>query len=164
MWRVEIGNSTYLRLYAELRGYFERRLKGWGDPSDLVMKVWVAAGRYYRGDASLRYYLFTVARGVLVEHWRSFDRMVDVASGDFDVLVADLPADAASADSVLDRENRRVEVQRAVHRLHEPFRQTLRLKLEDMDDTQVAAVTDVPRPTARSRLRRGLRHLKAELV
>lgn len=162
-WRIKAGNSTFMHLYGELHQYFSRRLQSTADPSDYVMKVWLAAGRYFKGECSLRYYLFSIARTMVAEHWRKLDRQVRIASDRLGQLIGDLPIDDTSPESAVARTAEESALWSAVWRLREPYRQTIRLKLMDFDDTQIAAMMEVSHHTVRSRLHRG-RRLLAGLI
>ena len=158
-WRIPVGNSTFRDLSAELRVFFARRIYGRGDPSDLVMKVWISGGRHYQGRASLRHYLYTVARTVLADFWRAQGRRLDITSGEFDELIGDRPTSTPGCESELMRLKRREAVWDSLGQVREAYRQTLQLWLAGMDGVQIATALGVPYNTVRSRLVRGREQL-----
>ena len=158
-WRISVGKSTFRGLSAELRAFFARRIYGRGDPSDLVMKVWISGGRHYQGRASLRHYLYTVARTVLSDFWRAQGRRLDIASGEFDELIGDRPTTLPGCESEFTQFEQREAVRNALEQVGEAYRRTLQLWLAGMDGVQIATALGVPYNTVRSRLVRGREQL-----
>jgi RNA polymerase sigma factor (sigma-70 family) len=153
------GNDLFERHFDALYRFFERKMSG--DAGDLVQRAFLALveGRdRFRGDASVRTYLYAIARHELMRHWREKRRAADLDFGvssvhDFDPS----PSEAAQkrqADRVLLEALRRIplDLQIAIE-LH---------YFESIRGPELARILEIPEGTVRSRLRRGLELLQAK--
>lgn len=142
------------------------RNKGGDDVEDLVQTTFakcLAASASYRGSASFRTYLLTIARNELYDHWsrrRRDGRNVDVGS----VSVEDM---APSPGSQMVAHDDRLRLAHALRMLPVDLQVALELHYwEELSGPELAEVLGVPEGTVRSRLRRGreaLAQILAEL-
>jgi RNA polymerase sigma-70 factor (ECF subfamily) len=147
------GRELFERHFAAIFRFF--RNKADGDVEDLVQSTFASAlgsREAFRGDASFRTYLFTIARHELYAFWRKRRRQsdeVDIGS----LAVEDL---ATSPSSALAARRDRVLLARALRSLPLDFQVVLELHYwEELSGPELAAVLEVPEGTVRSRLRRG---------
>jgi len=157
------------RLALRLTGHRE-------DAEDLVQETLVRALpalRRFEGRARLSTYLVRALGNLWKNRLRSRRRSRIVAwlrgseRGDADDPVGELdPADPTpSVEAQLEAEDRAAEVRRAVARLEPNRRLTLLLReVEEMSYEEIAAVTEVPMGTVRSRLARAREDLRALLL
>lgn len=148
-WPLELTPGVLRQLDRELLSYFLRRTGSIEVARELRLEAWVAAYRY-RGESSLRQYLFAVARRQLASHYRVKRRSF--------VPLPDLRDDLDVEQVVLCR-----EVVAAVERVPEPFRAALIQFLAGRDGSESAATLGCQEPTLRSRLHRGRQALRTQL-
>ncbi|MBB5960436.1 RNA polymerase sigma-70 factor (ECF subfamily) [Saccharothrix tamanrassetensis] len=156
--RFDLGAEQGIReAYAahggELYRYALRSLRDDGAAQDVVQEVflraWKSARKYDPRLASLRVWLFAIARNAIIDHVRR-DRRPDP--------VATMPAvDAGFADEALDR----WLVEEALSRLSADHRAALvETYLRGRSYREVAAELGIPQATLRSRVYFGLRALR----
>ncbi|EDM74153.1 ECF family sigma factor [Plesiocystis pacifica SIR-1] len=148
-WPLELTPGVLRQLDRELLSYFLHRTGSSEVARELRQEVWVAA-HGYRGESSLRHYLFAIARRQLASHYRIKRRSL--------VPLPELRDELDVEHVVLCR-----EVAAAVDRVPEPFRAALRQLLAGRDGSESAAKLGCQEPTLRSRLHRGRQALRAEL-
>lgn len=121
----------------------------------------LASSSEFRGEASFRTYLFTIARNKLHDHLRGFARReqpIDFA----EVSLADL---GTSPSRALVRNEDEALVQAALARLPLDLQVAIELVyFEEMSAPEVAAVLGIPEGTVRSRIRRALESLRAAVA
>lgn len=158
----DAGEALIGRHYAPVLRFF--RTKAGPEADDLAQRTFLRcaeAGQRYRAEASVRAFLFGIARNVLLEHIRSRvrDGRVDP---DFSVSsVLDLNPRASTLAF------RKAEERRLVQALQQtPLETQIVLELyywEDLSVDEVARVVDVPPGTVKSRLHRGRALLREAL-
>ncbi len=132
-----------------------------GLAEDLVqetfVRLWRAAGRYDASRATVRTFVFTLARRAAVDLWRRRDGALPL--GDHAPDPEDPAGNAAFADLV-----RRLDVREALDALSPAHREVLELQYHgDLTQTQVAARLGIPLGTVKSRTLYALRALGHEL-
>jgi RNA polymerase sigma factor (sigma-70 family) len=154
------GEVLFMRHFADVHRFFEHKASGEAD--DLVQKTFtacVASRDRFRGQASFRTYLFTIARNELYTYLRRLPKGEHV---DFEVTsIAEL---VTSLGTRVERA-RQIEQLRAVLQTL-PADQQLLLELHywhDLDAIALADVFDVPAGTIRVRLLRARKALRERL-
>jgi len=159
------GRELFERHFEPVLRFFRNKCGGEeGEVEDLVQATFaqcLASHASFRGEASFRTYLFTIARHELYAHWRRRQRAraeVDVTS----MSVEDL---RTSPRSKLAAHQDRQILARALRTIPIELQVALELHYwEDLSGPELAAVLDVPEGTVRSRLRRGRELLQAAFV
>jgi RNA polymerase sigma-70 factor (ECF subfamily) len=156
------GSALVGRHYASVLRFFQT--KAGPEADDLTQRTFLRcaeAGARFRGDASVKSFLFGIARNVLYEHIRANlrDKQVDP---DFSVSsVLDLNPRASTLAF------RRAEQRRMVLALQQvPLDTQIVLELfywEELSVDDVARVMDLPAGTVKSRLHRGREQLREAL-
>ena len=160
---AEVADEGGLRLAflahgGELYGYARRSL---GDPAaaeDVVqetfVRAWKARDRFDTNLGTLRTWLFTIARRVVIDHARS--RAVRQSDP--------LPAELAVADDEMERAMTAWQVEEAVRRLRPEHRQVLvETYYQGRSGREVAEALGIPEGTVRSRLFYALQSLRLVL-
>lgn len=158
---AEAGNTLFDRHFASLYRFFRNKA---GDAADdLVQATFlgcVEARHRFRGDASFRTWLLSIARRKLYDRFRERDR--DAKRFDPEASsVADL---GASPSAVLANKAEHALLLSALRRI--PLNSQVALELyyvEGMRGPMIAEVLGIPEPTVRGRLRRGLEQLRREI-
>jgi RNA polymerase sigma-70 factor (ECF subfamily) len=163
-WRA--GNpraaDTLLRRHFDgLWRFFRNKVDD--EAEELIQRTLTAllkARAQFRGDASFRTYLFSVARSELFRFYRQRER--DAARFDFDeVSVADM---GASPSSVVARREHERALLIALRRIPLDSQVVLEWHYwENLKMTEIAEALDVPLGTAKSRLRRAREQLESAL-
>ncbi len=131
------------------------------DVSDLVQRTFlglVEARERFRAEASVRTYLFAIARNVLKKHFE--DRRKESVNFELSTL-----EDLAPSPSSLVR-HRRTEALLVSALRKIPLDQQIALELhywEGLSGSEVSTVLDIPEATVRSRLRIGIEKLRSHL-
>lgn len=152
------GNLLFKRHFGSLYRFFEHKTEG--EVDDLVQETLlqcVKAGSAFRRQSTFRTYLFSIARHVLLQHWRARARLKPTL--DFEEV--SMEALSTSIGSQLARNADRTRLLAALRTL--PLDQQLLLELyywEDLDRDQLAEVFDVEAATIGSRLFRARRALQ----
>jgi RNA polymerase sigma-70 factor (ECF subfamily) len=136
-------------------------LRDEGLAEDLVqetfVRLWRSAGRYDPERASVRTFVYTLARRAAVDLWRRSSRAPEAADAGDDA--EDGAAGRAFDDVVL-----RLDVGEALEALSPAHREVLELQYRgDLTQAQVAARLGIPLGTVKTRTLHGLRALSAEL-
>lgn len=163
-WRAgdnAAGSALVKRHFVALHRFFST--KAHGHEEDLIQQTFVAcveAKDAFRGDASFRTYLFTLARYQLFTHYRKVYRRADI---DFTTTsLCDLGTSPSGA--LLRREERHL-LQHALQQV--PVDQQIALELtyfEGLAAADIARVLGIPENTVYSRLRRAKAHLRDALA
>jgi RNA polymerase sigma-70 factor (ECF subfamily) len=173
------GNApAFERLYARHKGptyrYFLRHTSDRAAADELQQDVWLAVVRArerYVAGARFTTWLYTLARHRLVDHWRARRgtqfTSLDEAS---DCVMPGTPAEDHPPSQGLDPLAHAIHAQ-AGHRLQRALagvpaaqRDAFLLHVEaGLSLTEIAALSDVPAETIKSRLRYAYRRLRAEL-
>jgi RNA polymerase sigma-70 factor, ECF subfamily len=149
-----------------------RLLKDTGEACDVVQEVFLKVFRkidYFRGDSSLKTWIYRIAVNEAHNHgrWNGRHRRQEVgldggedSRGPCDTLSA--PGDSPF-DYVLDRERHRL-MEAALAGLSPSFRSVVVLRdVEDLSYEEIAEILDVPLGTVKSRILRGREALRREL-
>lgn len=150
--------ELYKRHGAAVHGYLARRA-GRHDADDLLSEVWLRA---FRARATFRAngsgalpWLYGIARNVLREQWRRGARPPTAG-------VLDVVDPWPDTDDRLDAASRVKALRAVVAALSTEEREALLLVVwEELTPAEVAATLGIPPGTARSRLHRALRALRA---
>ncbi len=134
---------------------------------DLVQETMLKAYRawhQFRAGTNVRAWLLTILRNTLYTEYRTARRQGTVVDLDtvesyvaFDQL-SDMDPEGRFFDSLMD-----IDVQAAVERLPERFREAFLLSIEGLDYREIAEVLGVPIGTVRSRIHRARHSLRNEL-
>ncbi len=140
---------------------------------EVFLKVYRTLGSFDPDRAAFNTWLTTVARNLLVDHFRrtKYDRATDsldaVPQGseeDSQPLLARLADAGAGPDSHLQNRERRELIHQALQRLSPELREAVILRdLQDMDYREIAQVLKVPEGTVKSRINRGRTELARTL-
>jgi len=160
-WRAgddRAGNDLFERHFEALFRFFRNKLDDGAD--DLVQQTFLACVRNtesYRGDASFRTWLFTIARTKLLDFLKVRRRKQEPL--DFQqVSLVDL---AVSPSTWAAQREEGMLLATALRHLPVDLQIAIELfHLEDMPASEVARVLGVPEGTVRSRVRRGLEQLR----
>jgi RNA polymerase sigma-70 factor (ECF subfamily) len=164
-WRAgdrAAGEALIGRHYASVLRFF--RTKAGPDADDLAQRTFlrcVEAAERFRGESSVKAFLFGIARNVLFEHIRAHlrERRIDP---DYSVSsILDVHPRASTLAFRKAEERRLVE---ALQR--QPLETQIVLELyywEELSVDEVAQVIDIPAGTVKSRLHRGRELLRQEL-
>jgi RNA polymerase sigma-70 factor (ECF subfamily) len=145
-----------------LYGFVVNAVDDRADAEDLVQEVftraWRSSSRYDPARASVRTWLFAIARNLVLDSHRARSRRPRVVGEVTDDIE---PPTAYLEDAVLDR----LRVVEALARLSPEHRQVVTaVHLNGMTYEQVSAGTGVPVPTLRSRMFYGLRAVRSTLA
>ena len=155
------GSELFERHFDGLYRFFSSKADA-NDVSDLVQKTLLGAVKArssFRGDSSVRTFLFAIARRQLYRYWKGRSR-----HGDLDFGVSSV-RDLGSSPSALaaDREEKRL-VMEALRRIPVDLQIALELHFwEELSGSEIAKVLEIPEGTVRSRLRRGLAALRDQV-
>jgi RNA polymerase sigma-70 factor (ECF subfamily) len=124
---------------------------------DVFAQLWRHAGRYDKGRASVRTWLYSIARNRIIDaHRRAATRPKRAEEGSLDA--------AAEIDSALDQAVLRWQVTAALARLSPAHREVIRLAhYGGLTMREIAERTGVPLGTVKSRTSYALRHLRLVL-
>jgi RNA polymerase sigma factor (sigma-70 family) len=163
-WRegdVKAGNLLFDRHFRALYRFFRNKV---GDGiDDLVQQTFLACvegSERFQKQASFRTYMYAAARNIL---YRSIEhRQRDAARFDYEVSsVVDL---GTGPDTLVGRCGEHRLLLMALRRIPLDFQIALELYYwEGLKGPQLAAALEIPEATVRSRLRRGLEHLRRQL-
>jgi RNA polymerase sigma factor (sigma-70 family) len=160
-WRAgddRAGNELFERHFEALYRFFRNKLDDGCE--DLVQQTFLACVRHtdgYRGDASFRTWLFTIARSKLLDFLKVRRRKQEPL--DFGhVSLVDL---GVSPSTWAAQREEGMLLAAALRHLPVDLQIAIELfHLEDMPASEVARVLGVPEGTVRSRVRRGLDQLR----
>lgn len=160
-WRAgeaSAGERLFERYFDTVQGFFANKVDA--DVEDLVQETFLGCVRgrdAIRDDASFRIYLFQIARNNLYQYIRKKYRRGDVV--DFaEVSIADLGVSPSGHVGRVQDERLLLEALR-----HLPLDFQIALELyyfEQVRGSQLAEILGIPPGTVRSRIRRGLEHLR----
>ena len=155
---------------AEIYRFALRGLGDSGAAEDVVqetfLRAWRAADRYDPSLASLRVWLFAIARNTMIDHHRSSRTgrldLVDLTDPDLDPSLE--PGRTGRPDDTPDQVLHGWVVQEALHRLSPEHRVALvETHLKDRPYAEVAAEQGVPVGTLRSRVFYGLKAMRVTM-
>ena len=166
-WRAgdaAAGNELLSRHFASVRRFFASKVFG-SDVEDLVQKTFegcVAAAERFRGDASVRTFLFSIARKQLYKFLR--DRARAQSRSEPDLGVSSVIALGQSPSSVVASKQREALVLAALQRVSVEHQTMLELHYwEGMAAPEIAEVFGLESGAVRTRLHRARKALAAAL-
>ena len=146
------------------------------DARDLTQETFMRAFQNierFRGEASLRTWLYRIAINLARNRWRWWRRKkrdktvsleTPLASDDETPLWSRLSSDANTPEEDLLAHERQVALQSALTDLSQPFREAVLLRdIEGLTYEEIAAALDVNLGTVKSRIARGRNELKNRL-
>ena len=164
--RIVAGDREAFAAFYDLHapvlfGFCVRILKDARDAEDVLqetfVQAWRDARRFDAARASVRGWLFTIARSRALDRWRSrrsFDRRITAA----DTPILEQAAGAADESAAADV---RDFVERALAQLNENEQAVLRLAyFEGLTQEEIAARLSEPLGTVKSRTRSGLSKMR----
>src|SRR5436190_10035106 len=151
--------ATLLSHESFVRGLARRLVHGEAEVDDVVQETWLSALHHPpEPGAGLKGWLATVARNVVRQRHRA-----DTRRTKRETIVA-RPEGAPSESDLLEREEARRKLVAAVLRLEPLYRDPVALRwFEGRSVEEVAARLGIPKETAKTRLRRALELLRADL-
>ncbi len=156
------GKALFERYFEGVLRFFRNKCGGDdGELEDLVQATFaqcLASHARFRGDASFRTYVFTIARNELYAHWRRRQR----ARGEIDVASTSVEDLRTSPRSKLMAHEERQMLARALREIPLELQVALELHYwEELSGPELAEVLEIPEGTVRSRLHRGRELLQA---
>jgi len=165
-WRagdMAAGRSLFEKHFTSVHEFFRNRAPG--HEQDLTQRTLLACveGQLrFRGDASFRTYLFSIARLQLLTHFRERKRQSQLLP-----LSDEEEAQLTSPSSAVARKQSHRLLVRALRRLAPHHREVIALvHWNSLSRAEIARLLDIPESTARSRVLRAnqvLRHVLLEL-
>ena len=132
---------------------------------DVFLTIWRKAAVFDPGRGRFRPWALQIAHLRVINELRRRGRRPQLADDPEGALLGGLPDDELLPDEAAWRAYRRTVLQSAVAALPPPQRQALSLAFfEDLTHEQVAAFLNLPLGTAKTRIRSGLRKLRAQLA
>ncbi len=159
-------DAAYSAYGAELYRFALRGLGDKGAAEDVVqetfLRAWRAADRFDENIASLRVWLFAIARNTMISHVRASQARPSAAT------VAETPEEgtgrASAGEDFTERLLRSWVIEEALQRVSEEHRTAIvETHLKDRPYSEVAAEYGVPVGTLRSRVFYGLKALRAAI-
>jgi RNA polymerase sigma-70 factor, ECF subfamily len=167
-WRTgdnRAGNELVDRHFAEISRFFRNKVASEDDATDLVSQTFLGCtvGKdRYRGDASVRQFLFSIARNVLYKYIRGRYKQ-SREQLDFAEVCVQHTFPASLSSIVMHRR----EAQCFVQALREiPIDDQIVLELmyfEGLSGTEIAAALELPEGTIRGRIARGKQRLRERI-
>ena len=155
-----VGSSTVRVHQPGLVNFIARRTGSRELAEEIGQETWIAVN-HFRGECSLRNYLYKVAVKNIVSWYRLQHRRPQVSLASDSYMLGALVAAFTSDDP--DHAMQRLELHSAVDDMSEPFRETLRLWLQGYDTGEISEILEVPANTIRSRLQRARERLMTVL-
>jgi RNA polymerase sigma factor (sigma-70 family) len=155
------GSELFSRHFDELYGFFRNKVHNGDEAEDLVQQTMLACVRNrdgFRGDASFRTYLFTVARSRLIDMYRR-RRPSDDPDG-----ISSLLDPGQSPSTWFRASERKLQLLAALAQLGFDHQLALELHyVQGFKGPELAEILDIPEGTVRSRLRRARAALVEQL-
>lgn len=159
------GERLFARYYKPLTRFFINKVRTRDEVEDLVQRSFVAiveAAPRFRGDASVRTWIFAIARNLLRQFYDKRRREAAVEGGDRELSVADF--DAPGPSTLLRGKAEQKLLLQALREL--PLETQVMLELfywEEMRAREIGEVLGMPEGTTRSKLRKARADLRASL-
>ncbi|MGI9330180.1 MAG: RNA polymerase sigma factor [Gammaproteobacteria bacterium] len=126
---------------------------------EIFIEIWKNAGRYDRNVASEVAFISTITRRRLIDRLRQFGRRPGMESID-DQVGASQPA----VPTTLDDDAEVAQVERVLLGMEPKHREILSMSLyEGYSHSEIASALDMPLGTVKTRVRRGLMHVREQL-
>ncbi|WP_413305959.1 RNA polymerase sigma factor [Bacillus sp. 1P10SD] len=134
------------------------------EAEDLTQEVFFKAYRglaHYRGESSYKTWLYTIARNVIIDHYRK-KRAINDGLIDLDLLLSD--QNQLVPEEVLDRKEQTQILYRAIMELKFPYREVIILrKIKGYSVTETATILGCTEGKVKVTLHRALHRLKDKL-
>ena len=166
--RVADGDQAavgeFIESYGDLVWSLARRYLGnQADAEDAVQEVfieiWSSAGRYDPGVASEVTFISTITRRRLIDRLRQYQRRPATEPID-----EQLGSNQPSIPTPLDEDAEIAKVERVLEEMDPQHRQILSMSLyEGYSHSEIASQLDMPLGTVKTRVRRGLIHVREQL-
>ena len=124
---------------------------------DILLNLWRALPRY-RGDASLRTWMYRVAHNVASQHIRKAQRTPK--SGQQEHVLKQKADSNPRPDEVVEQTDARARLRACIEQLRVLDRQIILLFLEDVPQTEIALITGLSQANVSTRVHR----IKGELM
>ncbi len=126
---------------------------------EIFIEIWNNAGRYDRKVASEVAFISTITRRRLIDRLRQFNRRPGMESID-DQVGASQPA----VPTTLDEDAEVAQVERVLSDMDPKHREILSMSLyEGYSHSEIAEALEMPLGTVKTRVRRGLMHVREQL-
>jgi len=126
---------------------------------EIFIEIWKNAGRYDRNVASEVAFISTITRRRLIDRLRQFGRRPGMESID-DQIGASQPA----VPTTLNDDAEVAQVERVLLGMEPKHREILSMSLyEGYSHSEIASALDMPLGTVKTRVRRGLMHVREQL-
>lgn len=166
--RVAAGDQAavgdFIDRYGDLvwslaRRYLGNHMEAEDAVQEIFIEIWNSAGRYDRSVASEVAFISTITRRRLIDRLRQFERRPAMDDID-DQVGARQPAVA----STLDDDVEVTQVEKVLGDMEDEHRQILSMSLyEGYSHSEIAEALDMPLGTVKTRVRRGLIHVREQL-
>ncbi len=166
--RVAEGDQTavgdFISRYGDLvwslaRRYLGNHIEAEDAVQEIFIEIWKNAGRYDRNVASEVAFISTITRRRLIDRLRQFNRRPGMESID-DQIGASQPAVATT----LNEDAEVAQVERVLSDMDPTHRQILAMSLyEGYSHSEISEALDMPLGTVKTRVRRGLMHVREQL-
>ncbi len=159
-WRQggsKAGEELFARYFDTIYSFFQRKISD--DVSDLVQQTFlgcIESAENFRGDSTVRAYLYGIARNQLYRYFRDKHR-----SPEIDFSVSSLQDLGESPSECFARQGDAALLEKALEMIPLDLQIIVELHYwEELSGPEIAIVLDVPEGTVRSRLRRSLEKLR----
>jgi len=156
------GSTLFGRHYASIHRFFLSKVPDAAD--DLVQRTFLGcleARARFRGDASVRTFLFGIAHNTLRHFLRGRRRVTQ----SFDSAVQSVAELAPGPSTVLGRREEQRLLLRALRHIPLDYQVALELHYwEHQSASQIAAITGLPAGTVKTRVRRGRQLLQEQIA
>ncbi|MEZ4379778.1 MAG: RNA polymerase sigma factor [Nannocystaceae bacterium] len=160
------GGVLVDRHFAAISRFFRNKVTSEHDAADLVSQTFLACTEgkdSFRGETSVRRYLFAIALNLLRGYIRKKHKRSAEAIDFGIVCVSDL--DPSSMSSIVARRRESQLLVRALREIPVDFQVVLELSIfEDLSGRQISELLGIPEGTVRGRLRLGKERLRARLA
>ena len=156
--------SDFLSRYGDLvwslaRRYLGNHMDAEDAVQEIFIEIWKNAGRYDRNVASEVAFISTITRRRLIDRLRQFDRKPGMESID-DQVGASQPA----MPTTLNDDAEVAQIERVLSDMEPKHRQILAMSLyEGYSHSEIAEALEMPLGTVKTRVRRGLMHVREQL-
>ncbi|UCG71760.1 MAG: sigma-70 family RNA polymerase sigma factor [Chromatiales bacterium] len=166
--RVASGDQAavgdFLSRYGDLvwslaRRYLGNHMEAEDAVQEIFIEIWNNAGRYDRNVASEVAFISTITRRRLIDRLRQFNRRPGMESIDEQV-----GASQPAVPTTLDDDAEVAQVERVLSDMDPKHREILSMSLyEGYSHSEIAETLEMPLGTVKTRVRRGLMHVREQL-
>ncbi|MCK6481275.1 MAG: sigma-70 family RNA polymerase sigma factor [Planctomycetes bacterium] len=165
------------RHHASLVRYFFHQSRSWETAEDLAQETWVRIIRHrahYQPTARFQTYLFSIARNLWIDRYRSqkaapptfsADREVGGEEGEGVALATLLPGKEPEPSERASVHEEAGRIREALEDLPEGLRQVFELgEIQGLKYTEVGSILDIPVGTVKSRMHAAIQRLRQALA